>query len=59
MEKIKVRVKKPEGKYGFYGSKRRYNGNEFFLERESDFSSDWMEKISDGKKSSAPNQKKG
>ena len=39
---MKVKAKFPEGKFGFYGTQRRYNGNEFVLTSPDDFSAKWM-----------------
>ena len=40
---MKVRVK--EGKRGYYGERRRREGEEFSLNKASDFSDEWMVKI--------------
>lgn len=40
-----VKAKLPNNKFGFYGTKRRYNGDEFTLIEGCPFSEKWMVKI--------------
>lgn len=40
---IKVRAKFADNKYGFYGGRRRYDGDTFVIDKEGDFSDRWME----------------
>lgn len=42
---MKVRVKESV-RFGYYGHRRQYPGDEFYLKSEKDFSSNWMEKVS-------------
>lgn len=46
---IKVRAKFAAGKFGFYGDRRRYDGDEFMIEKKA-FSPSWMEKLEERKK---------
>ena len=44
---MKVKAKfTDQTKFGFYGHKRRYNGDVFEIESEKHFSEKWMEKVS-------------
>jgi hypothetical protein len=42
---MRVRAKFADNKFGFYGSKRRYDGEEFDLDDPKHFSEKWMEKV--------------
>jgi hypothetical protein len=46
---MRVRAKFAADKFGFYGTKRRYDGDEFELDDPKHFSSKWMEKLDDDK----------
>lgn len=39
---MRVKAKFPANKFGFYGGKRRYNGDEFVLASDAHFSEKWM-----------------
>lgn len=45
---MKVKAKFSQGKFGFYGSRRRYDGDEFEIDP-AHFSEMWMVKIEDEK----------
>lgn len=55
---MKVKAKFSAGKFGFYGDKRRYNGEQFDIDPK-DFSKEWMEKVEQPKKPSASTAKEG
>ena len=42
---MRVKAKFSNGKYGFYGDRRRYDGDEFEITDPKHFSKVWMEKI--------------
>lgn len=42
---MRVRAKFADNKFGFYGSARRYDGDEFELDDPKHFSDKWMEKV--------------
>ena len=46
---MKVKAKFSQGKFGFYGDRRRYDGDEFELTDDSHFSEKWMIKLEDAK----------
>lgn len=46
---MRVRAKFANGKFGFYGERRRRDGDVFTLEDPSHFSKVWMEKLDDDK----------
>lgn len=55
---MQVRVKElQEGKFGFYGTQRRYSGDIFDLDSESHFSAKWMEWVEPPKKKPGPKPK--
>ena len=45
---MEVRAKLPEGKFAFYGTQRRYDGDVFTIE-EGQFSKRWMEIVDEEK----------
>lgn len=45
---MKVKAKFPHNKFGFYGGKRRYDGDEFDCDPKA-FSESWMVKLEDDK----------
>lgn len=47
---MRVRAKFPESQFGFYGTKRRRDGDIFELESEDHFSEKWMEWVEPPKK---------
>lgn len=46
---MRVRAKFSNGKYGFSGDCRRYDGDEFDIDPKH-FSKEWMEKVDEGKR---------
>jgi hypothetical protein len=44
-------------KLGYYGNKRRREGESFFIKSEKDFSPNWMKKVDDS--TDAPSKKAG
>lgn len=46
---MKVKAKFSQGKFGFYGSKRRYDGDVFDIDDPSHFSEKWMIKMEEDK----------
>ena len=53
---MKVKAKFSQGKFGFYGGLRRYDGDVFELDDKKHFSEKWMEEIKGkpGRKKSDP-----
>lgn len=51
---MKVRATFQNGKFGFYGDKRRRDGDEFELSDPKHFSEKWMIKIEDSKRQRKP-----
>ena len=54
---MKVKAVFPEGKYGFYGTQRRRNGDIFTLTDPAHFSERWMEKLDEDKPKRGPKPK--
>lgn len=46
---MKVKAKFSQGKFGFYGNRRRYDGDVFDIENPSHFSEKWMIKMEEDK----------
>lgn len=51
---MKVRATLPDGKFGFYGTQRRYGGDEFDLDDDAHFSKEWMEVVEEKPKRGRP-----
>ena len=54
-----VRAKLKQGQYGFYGDKRRYDGDEFMLTDAKHFSKSWMEEVEQEKSRKPLKRKEG
>jgi len=46
---MRVKAKFAQGKFGFYGQRRRFDGDVFNLDDPNHFSVKWMEKLDDDK----------
>lgn len=54
---MKVKATFPARKFGFYGGRRIYGGEVFSLEKEKDFSKNWMEWVEKPKGKPGPKPK--
>lgn len=46
--KVKAKFSNPT-KFGFYGNKRRYDGDAFDIKNDSEFSEKWMSRVKPGR----------